>query len=50
MAQIMGNDGTYNMDDLRAREGMVDLVEARISMFNQNLARLLREFLLLYEK
>jgi len=50
MAQIIGNDGTYNMDDLRAREGMEDLVEARISMFNQNLAQLLREFLLLADK
>ena len=50
MAQIMGEDGVYNLDDLRARESMEDLVEARISMFNQNLAKLLREFLLLSEK
>lgn len=50
MAQILGEEGTYNLDDLRAREGMEDLVEARISMFNQNLAKLLREFLLLSDK
>jgi hypothetical protein len=50
MAQILGEEGTYTLDDLRAREGMEDLVEARISMFNQNLAKLLREFLVLSDK
>lgn len=50
MAQILGEEGTYNLDDLRAREGMEDLVQARISMFNQNLANLLREFLIVSDK
>lgn len=45
MAQLFSTGGEYSLDDLRAREGMQDLLEARISMFNQRLARLLREFL-----
>jgi hypothetical protein len=50
IAQILGEEGTYSLDDLRAREGMEDLVQARISMFNQNLANLLREFLIASDK
>lgn len=45
MEQLFSNGGEYSLDDLRAREGMQDLLEARVSMFNQRLARLLREFL-----
>lgn len=43
--QLLGSGGEYTLDDLRAREGMQDLLEARISMFKQSLAKLLREFL-----
>lgn len=45
MVQMFSDGSEYTLDDLRAREGMQDLLEARISMFNQRLARLLREFL-----
>lgn len=44
-AKMFSNGGEYTLDDLRAREGMQDLLEARVSMFNQRLARLFREFL-----
>lgn len=44
-AKMFSDGGEYTLDDLRAREGMQDLLEARVSMFNQKLAKLLREFL-----
>lgn len=44
-AKMFSDGGEYTLDDLRAREGMEDLLQARVSMFNQRLARLLREFL-----
>lgn len=45
MERMFSNGGEYTLDDLRAREGMQDLLEARLSMFHQKLAKLLREFL-----
>lgn len=44
-ALFFGSGGEYSLDDLRAKEGMQDLLEARVAMFNQRLAKLLREFL-----
>lgn len=42
---FFGGDGDYSLDDLRAKEGMQDLLETRVAMFNQRLTRLLKEFL-----
>jgi hypothetical protein len=44
---FFGEGGVYTIDDLRAREAMLDLVEARVALFNKDIAALLRELVAL---
>jgi hypothetical protein len=43
VALILGTGGRYTIDDLRARDAMLDLLEARVALLNQDLQSLLRE-------
>lgn len=43
IALVEGQDGTYNSDDLSARNEMLDLLEAAISSMNQDISFLLHE-------
>ncbi len=40
---LFGSGGTYTLPDLQVRDAMLDMLEARVALFNQNIADLLRE-------
>jgi hypothetical protein len=42
-ALLFGAGGVYSIEDLRARDAMLDMLEARVALFNQNIADLLRD-------
>jgi hypothetical protein len=44
---FFGDGGVYTIDDLRARDAMLDLLEARVALFNKDIAALLRELVVI---
>jgi hypothetical protein len=46
VALFFGNGGSYDIEDLRARSAMLDLLESDINLMSQDLERLLEEILL----
>ena len=42
---FFGDGGTYDIEELRARAAMLDLLETDISLMHQGLNRLIRELL-----
>lgn len=50
IALIFGEGGQYNADELKTRETMLDLLEAHVSLLNQDVAELATELILLMEK
>lgn len=45
LALLTGQGGDYTLADLHLRDAMLDLLEARVALFHQDLAALLREVL-----
>jgi hypothetical protein len=43
VALLFGAGGVYSLGDLQVRDAMLDMLEARVALFNQNIADLLRE-------
>jgi hypothetical protein len=46
VALFFGDGGSYDIEDLRARAAMLDLLESDINLMSQDLERLLEEILL----